>query len=107
MSTPPKVRRILAVALTLAYPILAHAASLLHSAPLTIASVAMLAGAMLFRPLADGKRWTWAAIPLAALAIAWLARIDAAGLVLLLPPVLLNLFLAWLSATRSRAEAGP
>ncbi len=93
---PPQVRRILAVALTLAYPTLAHAASLLHSPALTVASVAVLAAAMLFPPLADGRRWTWAAIPLAAAAIAGLARIDAAGLVLFLPPVLLNLFLAWL-----------
>ncbi len=96
MPTPLKVRRILAVALTLAYPVLAHAASLLHSAPLTIASVAILAAAVLFPPAADGKRWAWAAVPLAALVIIGLARIDAAGLVLLLPPVLLNLFLAWL-----------
>jgi uncharacterized membrane protein/3-hydroxymyristoyl/3-hydroxydecanoyl-(acyl carrier protein) dehydratase len=79
-----------------AYPLLAHGASLLRSPALTIASVAVLAAAILIRPLSEDRRWAWFALPAAALVIVGLWRIDAAALVLLLPPVLLNAFLAWL-----------
>jgi len=88
--------RITAVALAISYPVLAHGASLLGSSALTIASVVVLAAAMLFRPAIEGRRWAWFALPLAALAIMGLWRLDAAALVLFLPPILLNGFLAWL-----------
>ena len=96
MSLLPQVRRITAVALVVAYPLFAHAASLLNSPGLTVASVAILAAAMLVRPLTEGRRWAWLATPAVALAIVGLWRIDAAALVLYLPPILLNVFLAWL-----------
>jgi uncharacterized membrane protein/3-hydroxymyristoyl/3-hydroxydecanoyl-(acyl carrier protein) dehydratase len=96
MSLPPKVRRNTAAALAVAYPLLAHGASLLNSPGLTVASVVILAAAILIRPIADGQRWAWLAAPAAALAIFWLWRANAAALVLYLPPVLLNVFLAWL-----------
>ena len=96
MSLPPQVRRNTAVALAVAYPLFAHGASLLNSSGLTVASVAILAAAILVRPMADGRRWAWLAAPAAALAIFWLWRADAAALVLYLPPILLNVFLAWL-----------
>jgi uncharacterized membrane protein/3-hydroxymyristoyl/3-hydroxydecanoyl-(acyl carrier protein) dehydratase len=79
-----------------AYPLFAHGASLLKSPSLTVASVAILAAAILVRPLTEGRRWAWLAAPAAALAIFWLWRANAAALVLYLPPVLLNVFLAWL-----------
>lgn len=88
--------RIATVALAVAYPLLAHGASMLGSPVLTVASVAVLAAAILVRPLTEGRRWGWLALPLAVLAIIGLWRIDAAALVLFLPPVLLNIFLAWL-----------
>jgi uncharacterized membrane protein/3-hydroxymyristoyl/3-hydroxydecanoyl-(acyl carrier protein) dehydratase len=96
MPLPPQVRRITVVALAVAYPLFAHGASLLKSPSLTVASVAILAAAILVRPLTEGRRWAWLATPAAALAIVGLWRIDAAALVLFLPPVLLNVFLAWL-----------
>ncbi len=92
----PQVRRVVAVALAVAYPVLAHAASVLDSPALTLASVAVLAAAVLGRPLLDGRRWAWFALPVAVLSIVWLARLDAVALVLFLPPVLLNAYLAWL-----------
>lgn len=92
----PQVRRVVAVALAVAYPVLAHAASVLDSPALTLASVVVLAAAVLGRPLLDGRRWVWFALPVAALLIVWLARLDAVALVLFLPPVLLNAYLAWL-----------
>lgn len=91
-----QVRRSAAVALAVAYPLFAHAASLLNSPGLTVASVAILAAAILIRPMMDGRAWAWLAAPAAALAIVGLWRIDAAALVLFLPPVLLSVFLAWL-----------
>lgn len=92
----PAAARWIALALAAAYPVLAHGASILGSAGLTLASVIVLAAAMIFRPLTEGHRWAWVALPLAALAILGLWRIEAAALVLFLPPVLLNAFLAWL-----------
>ncbi len=92
----PAATQIVAIALALAYPALAHGASILGSAALTIVSVTVLTAAMIFRPLTEGRRWAWVALPLAALVILGLWRIDAAALVLFLPPVLLNVFLAWL-----------
>jgi uncharacterized membrane protein len=92
----PRAWRIAALTLAVAYPLLAHGASLLRSRALTIASVAVLAAAILIRPLGESRRWAWLALPVAALAIFWLWHIDAAALVLFLPPVLLNVFLAWL-----------
>jgi uncharacterized membrane protein len=91
-----KARRYAAVALAVAYPLIAHGASILESRRLTIASVVVLAAAILARPLLERRRWAWLAVPVAALAIAALWRFDAAALVLFLPPVLLNVYLAWL-----------
>ena len=92
----PAALRIASIALAFAYPVLAHGASLLRNSALTIASVMVLAAAILFRPLTEGRRWAWFGLPLAVLAIMGLSRIDAAALVLFVPPVLLNVFLAWL-----------
>lgn len=89
-------RRFAPAMFAVAYPLFAHGASILQSRGLTIASVAILAGAMLIRPLMEGRRWAWVAVPAAAVAIAALARANAVALVLFAPPVLLNAFLAWL-----------
>jgi uncharacterized membrane protein/3-hydroxymyristoyl/3-hydroxydecanoyl-(acyl carrier protein) dehydratase len=96
MGSLSQVRRFVAVALAVAYPLLAHAASTCHSRPLTIASVVVLAAAVLYRPLVDRRQWAYLALPVVALMIAGLARLDAVALVLFAPPVLLNAYLAWL-----------
>lgn len=79
-----------------AYPVLAHLAVVTASPGLTVASVAVLALAVLLPGLISGRLAAWVGALLAACAIVLLARQDAAGLVLFLPPVLINFFLAWL-----------
>jgi len=91
-----RTRTIVAVVPAIAYPLLAHGASIFRSPALTIASVIVLTAAILIPPLCEGRRWAKLALPAAAVAIVGLWRIDAAALVLFLPPVLLNVFLAWL-----------
>lgn len=91
-----QVRRFAGTALAVAYPLFAHAASVLESRALTLASVAILAMAVLARPLLSRRRSAWLALPLLGLAFATLWKLDSAALVLFLPPVLLNAYLAWL-----------
>lgn len=90
------VLRPVAVALAIAYPILAHIASVTGSHALTLASVVLLGVAVLWQPLLDARRWAIISVPFAALAAAALVQIDAISLVLFVPPVLLNAWLAWL-----------
>jgi uncharacterized membrane protein/3-hydroxymyristoyl/3-hydroxydecanoyl-(acyl carrier protein) dehydratase len=89
-------RRMATVVLAVAYPVLAHASSVLDSRALTLASVITLAAAVLAGPLIERRRWALFGVPLAALLVAALWKLDRAALVLLLPPVLLNAYLAWL-----------
>ena len=103
----PGARGMVAAALAVSYPLCAHAAIMLGSPGLTLASVVVLAAAVLFRPLAEGRRWAWVAAPPAALGIAALWRLDAAALVLYLPPILLNVFLAWLFGHTLRPGSTP
>ena len=90
------VWRTVAVALAIAYPILAHIASVTDSRALTLASVVVLGVAVLWQPLLDGRRWALIAVPFAALTAAALFQIDAISLVLFVPPVLFYAWLAWL-----------
>src|SRR5262245_26510071 len=96
MQPAPALRRFLPVAFAVAYPLLAHLSSVLDSRTLTLASVAVLGVAVLGRPLAEGRRAAWIALPAVALGVVALARLDAVALLLFLPPVLLNAYLAWL-----------
>lgn len=96
MRPVPPLRRFLPVAFAVAYPLLAHLASVFESRALTLASVAVLCAAFLGKPLAEGRRAAWIALPAAALGVAALAQLDAVALLLFLPPVLLNAYLAWL-----------
>jgi uncharacterized membrane protein len=91
-----RVQRFAPVGFAVAYPLLAHGASILQSPGLTLASVVILAIAILFKPLAEGRPAAWLLLPLVAAAIVGLWHVDAVSLVLFLPPVLLNVFLAWL-----------
>ena len=100
-------RRNAALALAVSYPILAHAAILRQSTALTLVCVIVLAAAVLLPPLTEGRRWAWLALPLAAAAIAALWYLDAAALVLFLPPILLNLFLAWFFGHTLRRGSTP
>lgn len=89
-----------------AYPVLAHLATLTDSARLTLASVAALALAVLLPGLLARRAAAWIGAALAVAAIVSLARQDAVALVLFLPPVLINAFLAWLFG-RTLGRGGP
>ncbi len=91
-----QARRYGTVVFAATFPLLAHVATVLESRALTLASVAFLAAAILLRPLVEGQPWARIAAPFAALAIAVLWGMDAVGLLLYLPPVAVNVFLAWL-----------
>lgn len=88
--------RWLAAALGVAYPVLAHWAVEAHSQALTLAATAILLLIPLLPGLALGRWWAW--LGAAAAAGLWfvLARRAESGLLLYLPPVAINLFLAWL-----------
>jgi len=82
--------------LAVSYPLLAHAAVMLRSAPLTLASVTVLAAALVLPGLRDGRPLAWLAAAGSAAGVLALARLDAAALVLYVPPVMINAYLAWL-----------
>ncbi len=99
--------RWLAIGLAIAYPLFAHAASLLHDPRLSIASVAILAAAVLIRPLAARRRWALFAVPAAVALMIGLWKLNAAALVIFLPPVFLCMFLAWLFGHTLRRGSQP
>lgn len=80
----------------LVYPVLAHAAIVLRSSILTLASVAALAIAVFLPLMARGSQIAWISALASGVAIFWLASFDAAVLVLYFPPILINAYLAWL-----------
>jgi len=87
----------LALALpAVAYPLLAHAATIAASRGLALASVVALALGGLLPGLLARRLAAWLGALSAAAGIVLLARFDAAALVLFLPPILINFFLAWL-----------
>jgi uncharacterized membrane protein len=86
----------LAPALGLAYPLLAHGAVQAHSTALTVASL----GVLLLPPLLPGllgrRAWAWVALA-TSIGLGYLLwRHADLGALLYLPPVAINLFLAWL-----------
>ncbi len=86
----------LTVALGVAYPVLAHWAVESHSQTLTLASVAVLLLLPLLPGLATGRALAWLLAACAAALWWWLARHASGAALLYLPPVAINLFLAWL-----------
>lgn len=80
----------------MAYPLLAHAATITASHRLTLASVAALALSMLLPGLLMRRLMAWMGALVAAAVVVLLAGFDEASVVLFLPPVLITLFLAWL-----------
>lgn len=82
--------------LALAYPVLAHVAASGGSSALTLASAALLAFLVLAPGAARRRPWALAAVPFTLLALYALSRAHLELLPLFLPPVLLNLYMAWL-----------
>ena len=83
-------------ALGASYPVMAHLAALTGRQDLVAGSIGLLAILVLLPGLRRGSWRAWAALALAALALHAAMR-DGQGMVLLfLPPVLINGFVAWL-----------
>ena len=85
----------LRVLLAVAYPLLAHAASVRHDAVLASLALLDLVVVMALVPLARGRPWAWALL-LAAALLLWLARAGPLPeLLLLFPPMLFTGVLGW------------
>lgn len=81
--------------LLLAYPLLAHLALHYRSPALTLAAVLALTLAALWRGLVSGRHRAWLTLLLIVAALIGLAALHLERLPLYLPPVIVNLFLAW------------
>ena len=88
--------RLLRLIPTVSYPLLAHAAILTRSAGLTIASVGVLAAAMLAPGLLRRSAPAWLAAAAVVAGMVGLSRLGATELALFLPPTLINCYMAWL-----------
>lgn len=95
------------VALAVAYPVLAHAASARASGTLAAWAIADIALILLLPALAHGRPRAWIVLACVALAAAWLARTPYALVPLLLVPVLFVGLVAWGFARTLRAGRVP
>lgn len=86
----------LSLGLGIAYPLLAHAAILTARPGLIAASLGVLATLVLLAPMRRGRAWAWLAWLVAMAGLYRLARSELATLPLLVPPVALNAFMAWI-----------
>ena len=93
--------------LALAYPWLAHAASTRGSSSLAIVALADLALVILLDPLLRLRGWAWVTALLVALGLARLAVSAHAMLPLLLVPVAVLAFIAWMFGRTLRAGRVP
>ena len=93
--------------LALAYPWLAHAASTRGSSSLAIVALADLALVILLDPLLRLRGWAWVTALLVALGLARLAMSAHAMLPLLLVPVAVLAFIAWMFGRTLRAGRVP
>ena len=93
--------------LALAYPWLAHAASTRGSSGLAIVALADLALVILLDPLLRRRGWAWITALLVALGLARLATSAHALLPLLLVPVAVLAFIAWMFGRTLRAGRVP
>jgi len=80
----------------MAYPLIAHAATVMSSRGLTLASLVALALAVLLPGLLARRAAAWLGAAAAVAIVVVLVRQNAAALVLFVPPVLFNFFFAWL-----------
>lgn len=97
----------LRIALALAYPFLAHAASLRDSGTLAAWALATIVLMALVEGLLQRRPDAWLALVLAAAALAWLAQSRHAQLPLLLVPVAFIAMVGWWFARTLRAGQVP
>lgn len=99
----PGIRLLLAVA----YPFLAHAASLRTSSVLAACALAVIVLMLLVEGLAQRRLAAWLACPLLLLALAWLAQSRFAMVPLLLVPVGFIAMVGWVFARTLRSGSVP
>lgn len=97
----------LRLALALAYPLLAHAASARQHAGLAAIALADIVVIVLLQPLLQGRARAWALLAACAVALWWLAGTRHALLPLLLVPVAFVALVAWAFARTLRAGQVP
>ncbi|WP_305805751.1 ketosynthase [Stenotrophomonas sp. YIM B06876] len=81
--------------LLLAYPLLSHLASLRAGGAWAAGAMFSLVLLVLLAPLAQRRRWALPALGLCTLALLWLAGSPLAWMLLLAPPVVFPLLVAW------------
>ena len=95
---------VLRLAMLVAYPLLAHWASVDGSGIIALLALADLAVIVLLLPLSDRRGWAWALLAASAAGLWLLIGTPWPALLLLAPPMLFTGFLAWLFA---RSLASP
>lgn len=93
---------VLAIALAVAYPLLAHWAS--HDGGGVSAAIALadLVALVLVAPMVHGQLWAWALAAASVAALLWLAHTPFAQMLLLAPPMLFVGLVAWMFARSLR-----
>ena len=92
---PAPVTGALRVALLLAYPLLSHVASLRGEGGWAALALFGLVVLCLLDGLARRRPWAWLALLVAGVALAWAGRSPLARMLLLAPPVVFPLLVAW------------
>jgi uncharacterized membrane protein len=93
--------------LFLAYPLLAHVATLLHSEALAAVALAVFIAIPLLPLLRRGKPLAWLSLILAMVSLYLCARSGWARYLMFAPPVLIPLSVLWLFANSLRAGSMP
>ncbi|MGH8053744.1 MAG: ketosynthase [Stenotrophomonas sp.] len=94
-SNEPGPLAALRVILLLAYPVLSHVASLRSEGMWAAAALAGLVVLCLLKPLASLRPWVWAVVLVALVLLYRLGGSSAAWMLLLAPPVVFPLLVAW------------
>ncbi|UHQ20360.1 ketosynthase [Lysobacter sp. KIS68-7] len=93
--------------LALAYPFLAHAASLRHDPVLAAIALGDVAVIVMLDPLLRLRPWAWGAMALVAAALAWFATTPYALLPLMVMPSIIVALVAWTFGRTLRAGHVP
>jgi hypothetical protein len=93
--------------LFLAYPLLAHVATLLHSEALAAVALAVFIAIPLLPLLLRGKPLAWLSLILVMVLLYLCARSGWARYLMFVPPVLIPLSVLWLFANSLRAGSMP
>ncbi len=95
------------VLLGASYPVFAHVAILSGRVGLIAASIGLLAVLVLFPGLRNGRAWAWAMLIATAFCLYEVAKSGQTLLLLFLPPILLNGFMAWVFGSTLRHGRTP